>query len=179
VIDYDARSEAEGDNSLWTTEEFGDFKLHVEWRFKGYGDHLFPLPTILPSGEYLRDENGDIVEPPGPNSDSGILIKGAGQVQMWCWSVGSGKLWTVRNDASLPADVRAAAVPSEKADQPVGEWNAYDTTVKGDRITVIQLLIDNFFCGCTNFRIFTKTFYLMIKQHQYLQNLLKSFFLVI
>lgn len=79
VIDYDARSEAEGDKSLWTSEEFEDFRLHVEWRFKGYGDHLFPLPTILPSGEYLRDENGKIIEPLGPNSDSGILIKGAGR----------------------------------------------------------------------------------------------------
>lgn len=146
VIDYDARSEAEGNKSLWTTEEFEDFTLHVEWRFKGYGDHLFPLPTVLPTGEYLRDENGDIIEPLGPNSDSGILIKGAGQVQMWCWSVGSGELWTVRNDASLPAEVRAAAVPSEKADNPVGEWNTYDITVKGDRITVVlngKTVIDN------------------------------------
>lgn len=146
VIDYDARSEAEGDKNLWSSGDYEDFKLHVEWRFKGYGDHLFPLPTILPSGEYLRDEAGNIIEPLGPNSDSGILIKGAGQVQMWCWSVGSGELWSVRNDASLPPEVRAAAVPSEKADQPVGEWNSYDITVQGDRITVILngiTVIDN------------------------------------
>lgn len=45
VIDYDARSEAKGDKSLWTKQDFKDFKLHIEWRFKGYGDHLFPLPT--------------------------------------------------------------------------------------------------------------------------------------
>lgn len=67
-------------------------------------------------------------------------------MQMWCWSVGSGELWTVRNDTSLPAEVRAAAVPSEKADKPVGEWNSYDITVKGDRITVILngiTVIDN------------------------------------
>ena len=138
VIDYDARSEAEGSKDLWTKEEFDDFKLHVEWRFKGYGDHLFPLPTILPDGDYLRDENGKIIEPPGPNSDSGILLKGAGQVNLWCWSVGSGELWSVRNDQSQPAEVRAAAVPSENADQPVGQWNAMDITVKGNRITVIN-----------------------------------------
>ncbi|MFW5822070.1 MAG: 3-keto-disaccharide hydrolase, partial [Tangfeifania sp.] len=42
VIDYDARSEAKGDKNLWTEEKFKDFKLHIEWRFKGYGDHLFP-----------------------------------------------------------------------------------------------------------------------------------------
>ena len=62
VIDYDARSEAE-DKNLWTNEEYEDFKLHIEWRFKGYGDHLFPLPTILPDGSYVKDENGNTVEP--------------------------------------------------------------------------------------------------------------------
>ncbi|QED37003.1 DUF1080 domain-containing protein [Antarcticibacterium arcticum] len=146
VIDYDARSEAKGDKSLWSEKEYKDFKLHVEWRFKGYGDHLFPLPTILPTGEYLLDEKGNIIEPLGPNSDSGILLKGAGQVQMWCWSVGSGELWTVRNDKSLPAEVRAAAVPSENADQPVGQWNSFDIILKGKRITVILngiTVIDN------------------------------------
>jgi hypothetical protein len=146
VIDYDAQSEAEEDKNLWTEKEFRDFKLHVEWRFKGYGDHLFPLPTILPNGEYLHDENGDIIEPLGPNSDSGILLKGVGQTNLWCWSVGSGELWSVRNDRSLPAEVRAGAVPSENADKPVGQWNAFDITVKGDRITIVNngiVVIDN------------------------------------
>lgn len=146
VIDYDAQSEAKGDKSLWTEKEFKNFKLHVEWRFKGYGDHLFPLPTILPGGDYLRDENGNIIEPLGPNSDSGILLKGAGQANLWCWDVGSGELWSVRNNQSLPAEVRAAAVPKENADKPVGEWNAFDIILTGDRITVINngiTVIDN------------------------------------
>ncbi len=146
VIDYDARSEASGDKNLWSEKEYTDFKLHVEWRFKGYGDHLFPLPTILPSGDYLRDENGKIVEPLGPNSDSGILLKGVGQTNLWCWSVGSGELWSVRNNQSLPAEVRAAAVPKENADQPVGQWNAFDIAVVGDRITIVNngiTVIDN------------------------------------
>jgi hypothetical protein len=146
VIDYDALSEASGDKNLWTEKEYKDFVLHVEWRFKGFGDHLFPLPTILPNGDYLRDENGQIIDPLGPNSDSGILLKGVGQTNLWCWSVGSGELWSVRNDRSLPAEVRAAAVPSENADKPVGQWNAFDITVKGNRITVVNngiVVIDN------------------------------------
>lgn len=138
VIDYDARSEAIGSKDLMSAKEYKDFRLHVEWRFKGYGDHLFPLPTILPNGNYLRDENGKIIEPPGPNSDSGILLKGAGQTNLWCWSVGSGELWSVRNNEDLPAEVRAAAVPSSNQDNPVGFWNAFDITVKGDRITILN-----------------------------------------
>ncbi len=136
VIDYDARSEAPGSKDLWSEAEYEDFILHVEWRFKGYGDHLFRLPTILPDGSYVKDENGKIVEPLGHNSDSGILLKGAGQTNLWCWSVGSGELWSVRNNEELSPEVRAAAVPSENADKPVGQWNAFDIIVKGDRITL-------------------------------------------
>jgi hypothetical protein len=138
VIDYDARSEAERDKNLWSEGEYEDFALHVEWRFKGYGDHLFPLPTILPNGNYVKDAEGNTIQPLGPNSDSGILLKGAGQTNLWCWSVGSGELWSVRTNRDLPADVRAAAVPSENADRPVGQWNAFDIFVNGDRITVFN-----------------------------------------
>jgi len=138
VIDYDARSEAEQSKDLWTEKEFHNFVLHIEWRFKGYGDHLFPLPTILPDGSYLRDAEGKIVEPLAPNSDSGILLKGAGQTNLWCWSVGSGELWGVRNNQELTPEARAAAVPMENGDKPVGEWNAFDILVMGDRITIVN-----------------------------------------
>ncbi len=146
VIDYDARSEAEGEKHLWSEKEYEDFKLHVEWRFKGYGDQLYNVPIILPNGDYLKDENGNVYRKAMPNADSGILLKGAGQTNLWCWPAGSGELWSVRNDNSLSADVRAGAVPRENADKPVGEWNAFDITVKGDRITVINngiIVIDN------------------------------------
>lgn len=138
VIDYDARSEAEGDKNLWSETEYKDFVLHVEWRFKGYGDHLFPLPTILPDGSYVKNADGSTFEPLGPNSDSGILLKGVGQTNLWCWSVGSGELWSVRNNQDLTAEARAAAVPTENADRPVGQWNAFDVVVKGDRISVVN-----------------------------------------
>src|SRR6516165_3004435 len=34
VIDYDARSEAKGDKSLWSEKSFKDFILRVDWRLK-------------------------------------------------------------------------------------------------------------------------------------------------
>jgi hypothetical protein len=138
VIDYDARSEARGNKDLWTEQSFGDFMLHIEWRFKGYGDHLFKLPTILPDGSYVKDENGKTLEPLGNNSDSGILLKGVDQANLWCWSVGSGELWGVRTNMDNAPEMRAAAVPSENADKPVGQWNAFDILVKGDHITVVN-----------------------------------------
>ena len=136
VIDYDARSEAEGDKNIWTEKEYMDFQLHVEWRFKGYGDHLFPMPDILPNGEYVKDSDGNVIKPLRPNADSGILLKGVGQTNLWCWSVGSGELWSVRNNKDLPAEVRSSAVPSSNQDQPVGFWNAFDIIVEGEQITI-------------------------------------------
>ena len=138
VIDYDARSEAKKDKNLWSTNEYHNFTFHIEWRFKGYGDHLFPLPTILPDGSYVKNADGKNVTPLRPNSDSGILLKGVGQANLWCWSVGSGELWSIRNNMDLPPEVRAAAVPAENADRPVGQWNAMDIVVQGERISVIN-----------------------------------------
>ena len=138
VIDYDALSEAPGNKDLWSEKEYHNFVLHVEWRFKGYGDHLFPLPTILPDGSYLKDASGETLEPLRPNSDSGILLKGAGQANLWCWSVVSGELWSVRTNEELDPAVRAAAVPTENVDQPVGQWNAMDLVVNGERITIVH-----------------------------------------
>jgi len=138
VIDYDARSEAQDDKNLWSEKEYTDFKLHVEWRFKGYGDHLFSRPTILPNGDLARDADGNIIRSLVPNSDSGILLKGVGQTNLWCWPVGSGELWSVRNNKDLPAEVRAGGTPSENADKPVGHWNAFDIIIKGETITIVN-----------------------------------------
>lgn len=146
VIDYDSRSEANEDKNLWTEKKYKDFKLHIEWRFKGYGDQLFTRSTILPNGEYLKDQEGNVIQTKVKNSDSGILLKGVGQTNLWCWPVGSGELWSVRNNKDYSAEIRAGATPSENADKPVGQWNAFDIIVKRERITVINngiVVIDN------------------------------------
>jgi len=138
VIDYDAGSEAPGDKNLWSEKEYEDFELHVEWRFTGYGPLPYPVPTILPNGDVLRDNDGKAINQMLRNADSGIMLKGVGQTNLWCWPVGSGELWSVRNNKELPVEIRAGAVPIENADKPMGHWNAFDVVVKGDRITVVN-----------------------------------------
>jgi hypothetical protein len=147
VIDYDARSEAKGDKNLWTQESFEDFALHVEWRLKETSG-LYPMPTILPDGSLKTDASGKVITTPTPNADSGILLRGTaqGQVNIWCWPIGSGELWSVRNNKELTAEQRAAAVPKVRADRPVGQWNSMDITVVGDRVTVMlnnKIVIEN------------------------------------
>lgn len=137
VIDYDAQSEAKGDKNLWTEESFGDAVFQVEWRLKRTTG-LYPMQTILPDGSSKKDESGQVIKTLRPNADSGIFLRGSGksQINIWCWECGSGELWGYRNDATMPAEVRAAAVPKVAADRPVGEWNTFLITVRGDRLTV-------------------------------------------
>lgn len=137
VIDYDAMSEAKKDKNLWTEKSFGDFVLEVEWRIKEVNG-LYPVPTILPDGSLKKGPDGKPIITPTPNADSGILIRGfpKGQINIWCWPIGSGEIYGYRNDLKMPAEVRAGCVPKVPADKPVGQWNRFVITARGDRVSV-------------------------------------------
>jgi hypothetical protein len=123
---------------LWSQESYGDFVLICDWRWTGQ-----PTPTmrqvILPSGLPKRTEGGEIVMAEVQDAgDSGIYLRGSSksQVNMWCWPVGSGEVYGYRTDGSMPPEVRAGVTPSEAADAPIGRWNRFVITMKGDRLTV-------------------------------------------
>lgn len=148
VIDYDALSKApHGEQHLWTEKNYGDFELHVDWRIKETHG-LYPMPIILSDGTHLKDENGKDITIPTPNADSGILLRGElkSQTNIWCWPVGSGEVYGYRRDKKVSPEVNAAVTPSRRADNPVGEWNTFIITMKGDRLTVNlngQTVIEN------------------------------------
>jgi len=139
VIDYDAQSEATGDKSLWHAEDFGDFVLRVDWRIKETPYVNPNVPYILPDGTHARDIQGKEYRLSLPDSDSGIYLRGSGrnQVNIWCWPIGSGEFYGYRTDSSQPPEVRAAVTPRTQADRPVGEWNTFEVTVRGDRVKVV------------------------------------------
>lgn len=139
VIDYDAQSEAKGDKTLWHTEDLENFVLLVDWRIKAT-PYINPrVPYILPDGTHARDIFGKEMKLALPDSDSGIFLRGAGknQVNIWCWPIGSGEFYGYRMDKSMPAEVRAGVTPRHQADKPVGEWNRFEITVRGDRVSVV------------------------------------------
>jgi hypothetical protein len=139
VIDYDACSEAPGkDKNLWTAKEYGDFTLKIDWRLK-QTTGLYDMPVVLPDGTHKLDENGKEIKIPTPNADSGIYLRGVGksQINIWCWPIGSGEVYGYRMDKTMPPEVRAGVTPKVKADKPVGEWNTFEITMKGDRLTVV------------------------------------------
>jgi hypothetical protein len=139
VIDYDAESEATGEKSLFSEKEFGDFTLKLEWRIKGTPYVNPNVPIILSSGLHKKDADGKEIRLNVPDSDSGIYLRGSSkaQVNIWGWPVGSGEVYGYRMDDKMPPAVRAGVVPKKNADKDIGQWNAFEITVRGDRLTVV------------------------------------------
>jgi hypothetical protein len=135
---YDGRSEAE-DKNLWTEKAYGDFVLVCDWRWTQKPTPT-PRPAIRPDGNPDLDAEGKprMVEVPDAG-DSGIYLRGSSksQVNMWCWPVGSGEVYGYRTDAAQPAGIRAGVTPRKKADRPIGQWNRFVITMRGDRLTVV------------------------------------------
>ncbi|MGI9473184.1 MAG: 3-keto-disaccharide hydrolase [Rubripirellula sp.] len=138
VIDYDSRSEAKGDKNLRTKEDFGDFILKLDWRIKETSG-LYDVPIVLSDGSYLKDASGKKITIKTPNADSGIYLRGFSKAQLniWRWPVGSGEVYGIRNNESVPTEIRAGLTPRFNADNPVGEWNSFVIIVVKDRVTVL------------------------------------------
>lgn len=138
ILRYDGQSTAK-DKNLWSEKEYGDFVLICDWRFAAKPKKT-PRPIILPNGEYDLDADGKqkMVEVLDAG-DSGIYLRGnsKSQINMWCWPIGSGEVYGYRNDKNQPAEVRAGVTPKVKADNPLGQWNRFIITMKGDRLTVV------------------------------------------
>jgi hypothetical protein len=148
VIDYDAQSEAKGAKDLWTDKSYTDYVLRVDWRIKETPYTNPNVPYILPDGTHAKDIHGKEMKMSLPDSDSGVILRGnvRNQVNIWCWPIGSGEMYGWRMDAKQPPEVRAATTPKHQADKPVGQWNTYEITVKGETVNVVLngvTVIDN------------------------------------
>jgi len=141
VIDYDAQSESSAqDKSLWSVGEYGDFVLRLEWRIKETPYVNPNVPIIRFDGSHKKGPDGKEIKLAVPDSDSGVYLRGSSksQVNMWCWPIGSGEVYGYRMDQKMPPEVRAGVTPKANADKDVGEWNAFEITMKGDRLTVVN-----------------------------------------
>jgi hypothetical protein len=55
---------------------------------------------------------------------------------MWCWPIGSGEVYGYRTDKNMSPAIRAGVTPRVAADKPIGQWNRFLITMKGERLTV-------------------------------------------
>ncbi|HUG52159.1 MAG TPA: DUF1080 domain-containing protein [Vicinamibacteria bacterium] len=139
AIDYDAESEAPGDKSLWTEKEYGDFVLRLDWRITATPYVNPNVHIVKPDGTSKRDASGKPILMAVPDSDSGVYLRGESkaQVNIWGWPVGSGEVYGYRTDEKMPASVRAGVTPKRLADRDIGQWNTFEITVTGSRLTVV------------------------------------------
>ncbi|TVR74534.1 MAG: DUF1080 domain-containing protein [Marinilabiliales bacterium] len=139
VIDYDALSEAPGDKNLWTRDSYSDFVLKMDWRIKETPFINHNVPIIRPDGTHQLNADGEVIRISVPDSDSGVYLRGTSkaQVNIWTWPIGSGEVYGYRMDQNMPPEVRAGVTPSMMADNHIGEWNTFEITMKGDRLTVV------------------------------------------
>ncbi len=139
VIDYDALSEAPGSKDLWTSNAYSDFILKIDWRIKDTPFLNHGVPLIRPDGTHQRNAQGEEIRMTVPDTDSGIYLRGSSksQVNIWTWPIGSGEVYGYRMDRNMPPEVRAGVTPNMMADNHIGEWNTFEITMKGDRLTVV------------------------------------------
>ena len=125
------------DKSLWTDRSFKDFVLQMEWKLKLEPGYKNKVPVILPSGDHLTVD-GKEVRVEIDDVDSGVYLRGSSksQVNIWMWPIGSGEVYGYRMDKKMSPEIRAGVTPKKKMDKPVGEWNTFEITMKGDRLTV-------------------------------------------
>jgi hypothetical protein len=102
---------------------------------------------VMPDGRNKKGADGQDVLIAIPDSDSGIYLRGTSeaQVNIWCWPVGSGEVYGYRTKEGVSPAVRAGVTPKTNADHDIGEWNTFEITMRGDRLTVVlngQKVID-------------------------------------
>ena len=146
--DWVLNHDGAGDKPLWTEKSFGDFEMIVDWRLSGKPTKK-KWPKIAPDGSEARTPHGEIIQVEVDDAgDSGLFLRGSekAHVNIFCWPIGSGEVWPYRTDPKMPPEVRAACTPRVRADKPVGQWNRFHITMKGERLTVVlngQTVIGN------------------------------------
>lgn len=101
-----------------------------------------PHPIVLFNGDFLMEADNPrkrVTRPHLDAGDSGIYLRGSSKAQLNVWSqvLGSGEINGYRTDKTMPPEVRRACIPIKNADRPLGQWNRFEITMRGDRVSVV------------------------------------------
>ena len=144
----------ESGNLIWTErEDYKDFILKVDWRLPGEpGEAMAPIYDY--NGDVIIDDNGNQVMKKGLFAgDGGVFVRGirykkdvpenernrftSAHFNIWTNPMGSGENHGYMVNKKMPPEVRRGAIPLKNADKPLGEWNTFVITLKGEHVTVV------------------------------------------
>jgi hypothetical protein len=138
LINYDGKAKGKfADNSLWTKKNYGDLQMYAEWRLPEK-PKMKATPIVLYNGDFLMGDDGKRVTYLHRDAgDSGLMFRGTlkCQANIWSQELGSGEINGYRTDKKMPQTVRRACIPIKNADRPLGDWNVFLITIKGNRMT--------------------------------------------
>jgi hypothetical protein len=138
------------DTTLWHERTLRDFVLIADWRLIGKPERK-PMNDFTEDGLIKRNAQGQRIPHEILHAgDSGIYLRGEAraQVNIWSQTVGSGDINSYHKDIKLSPEIRRACMPKTNADNPPGQWNRFQITLRGDRVTVVlngQTVIDDAF----------------------------------
>ena len=139
VIDYDAASEATGRQEPLDRRRLRRLRPPHRLADQGNAVRQPERPIHPPDGTHKKDADGKEIRISVPDADSGVFLRGDEQVPgehlVLADRLGRGlRLSHGREDAAGGAGRRH---PVKNADKHVGEWNTFEITVRGDRLTVV------------------------------------------
>ncbi|MCQ2143835.1 MAG: DUF1080 domain-containing protein [Bacteroidales bacterium] len=107
---------------LRTNEKFGDYSLHVEWRY--------PEGNAVNSGIFQRVQDEDKVWPEGIECQ--LMAGKAGDIV----GLSGAKILEVPSNPGSPFTVKTRNHPGEAIELPEGEWNRAEIICKGNNIRI-------------------------------------------
>src|SRR5262245_50896710 len=130
---------------LLTDKEYGDYVFRVQWRFQGRPGnsgvfvHVSGPDTIWPRGveaQLMSGRAGDIWRV-APNGEEPFKLKIAGERDPGSarHHARIGDKFVKTGEQKKGRDVYK--IEGKQVEKPIGEWNQYEITCKGDTITLV------------------------------------------
>ncbi|MCI0540147.1 MAG: DUF1080 domain-containing protein [Verrucomicrobiales bacterium] len=127
ILDYDGKSEGR-DQNLWTDKDYRDFELICDWRFTRKPPTR-KVPLMASNGDYAVNDDG---------SRKMIEVPEGGYVGLYLRDSRDGEIniGSPPSSSATPGQ-RAATAPKVLPEKPLGEWNRFHITLRGDQVTVL------------------------------------------
>ena len=113
---------------LITEKEYGDYVFKVQWR---WGDKVYTKNKVRNSGVFVHVTGPDKIWP--KSVEAQLMANNAGDF----WLVDGFQLNVDKSRQDPKVDRHYFRTIKEGVENPLGEWNQYEITCKGEKVTLV------------------------------------------